>query len=136
MPRKPKGEGTPSPRSAVKSKDIEWGGFLDIRISDAEKTAFDNWQVLTAGDHWLDFVEEISRGLKFGLSYDKDNDCYIATFTGYGQELIGLDARYCMQARAPAWETSVALLMYKHLVIAQQNWGNYRPRTKTMDNFG
>lgn len=118
------------------AKEIKWGGFIDIRLDEDQKAAFRVWALDNEETVWTDFAEIVSGGFKYGLSYDSENDCWIATFTASGENLMGLRDRYCLTARAPAWQTALALLVYKHVEIAHGNWGEYRPVTHRMDNFG
>lgn len=129
MARKDKGQ-------RPNADNVNWGGFLDIRLTEDQKAAFHLWHRERGEDIWTEFAEIVATGLKFGLSYDAAGDFYTATFTGFGEQVIGLRDRYCMTARAPQWPTALALLVYKHLVIAEGDWGNYRPTTGRMDNFG
>lgn len=130
------------PRKASKkdgrsnANDVEWGGYVDIRLDEDQKTAFYLWQRDHEEEVWTDFAEIVGSGFKFGLSYDSDGDYYTATLTAAGKHLMGLENRYCMTARAPEWQTALSLLLYKHLEIAHGDWGTYKPRTGRMDNFG
>lgn len=125
------GAGTPA-----NLNDMEWGGFINVRMSDEDKTAFRFWANERDSHMWVDFQELVSRGFKFGLSYDPVGDFYLATFTAGGAALIGIDARCCLTARAPGWEESISLLIFKHEVLAKGNWGTFRPKTMRFDNFG
>lgn len=116
--------------------DLEWGGFINVRMNDEEKADFHTWNAEHEATVMTDFLELVARGFKFGLSYDPDGDFYLATFTAGGLKMIGLNARACMTARAPDWFDAVALLVYKHVVLAKGNWGAYRPATLRFDNFG
>ncbi|HET8671976.1 MAG TPA: hypothetical protein VFM05_15575 [Candidatus Saccharimonadales bacterium] len=113
-----------------------WGGFINVRLSEEDKAAFAVWSADRGGSHWSDFAEYLAKGFKFSLSYDPDGDFYLATFTAEGKELIGVDLRCCLTARAPEWETAVSLLMFKHEVLAHENWGSYRPAENRFDRLG
>jgi len=131
--------GTSEPRKpdpVVKASDVPWGGYVDLRLDEDDKQQFAVWSEAEQQSFWLDFVELLGKGFKFGLSYDQSGDFYLTSFTAFGKELIGLQDRWCLTARAPDWETAVALLLFKHLVLAQENWGNFRPKTQRFDNFG
>lgn len=125
--------------TANKSKEalkVEWGGFVDIRLDDTEKDTFHHWHSELGEGVWSELAETVAQGFKLGLSYDPDGDFYLATLTAAGVDVIGLQDRYCLTARAPEWGMAVALLLFKHIVIARRNWGAYKPRTGRMENFG
>lgn len=121
---------------APSNNSPEWGGFIDVRMEEQDKLDFGIWSEQNAEQVWVDFLDLLGSGFKFGLSYDAQGDFYLATFTAHGKELIGLDDRYCLTARAPNWETALALLVFKHLIMTRGNWGAYRPKQRQIDNFG
>jgi hypothetical protein len=120
----------------VKASDVPWGGYVDLRLDDDDKQQFGVWSVSEHESFWLEFMELLGKGFKFGLSYVAEDDCYLASFTAHGERLIGLNDRYCLTARAPAWEQAVMLLIFKHLVMARGNWGNFKPKSRKMERFG
>lgn len=117
------------------AKDPEWGGFLELRLTDEEKAAFAVYERDHPEDVWIKLQEWVMRGLKFSLSYDKSGDYYTATFTGSGVELVGMEQRFCLTARAPEWQQAVFLLVFKHTVLAKGDWSKYRPRTHQFSKF-
>jgi hypothetical protein len=120
----------------VKASEVPWGGYVDLRLDEDDKSQFVVWSNAERQSYWLDFVELLGKGFKFGLSYVVEDDCYIASFTAYGERLIGLNDRYCLTARSPEWEEAVMLLIFKHLVMARGNWGNFKPKSRKMERFG
>lgn len=138
MPRKARSTSDirlPAEKSA-NYNEMEWGGFINVRLTDDDKTSFGKWSIEHELTFWSDFQDYVSRGFKFGLSYNAEEDFYLATFTAGGKALIGIDARCCLTARAPAWEDAVMLLLFKHEVLAHGNWGTYRVKEMRFDNFG
>ena len=137
----PRGKGNAASTSRTSSsldklEDLEWGGFINVRIDEDDKVQFEIWSEGNRSNLWVDFQEYLSRGFKFSLSYDPKGDFYLATFTAAGVKLIGIDLRCCLTARAPVWEVAIALLMFKHEVLAKGNWGNYLPSQLKFANFG
>jgi len=131
--------GTSEPRKpdpVVKASDVPWGGYVDLRLDEDDKQQFAVWSEAEQQSFWLDFVELLGKGFKFGLSYVMEDDCYLASFTAHGERVIGLNDRYCLTARAPTWEQAVMLLVFKHLVMARGNWGNFKPKSRKMERFG
>jgi hypothetical protein len=128
--------GSAESKPPVKEVDVPWGGYVDIRMDDDDIAQFRVWSTAEAESFWLEFVELLGAGFKFGLSFNVEGDFYLATFTAHGDRLIGLDLRYCLTARAPSWEEAVMLLLFKHLVMARGSWGNFKPKTRKMERFG
>lgn len=138
MPRKSNGGSSNAANFRTRKRALEpdWGGFIDVRISDQDKADFDVWATDNSGTMWGDFQDLLAVGFKFSLSYDPDGDFYLATFTAAGQDIIGIDLRCCLTARAPEWEVALHLLLFKHYVMAKGNWGSYHVKSGTFKNFG
>jgi hypothetical protein len=138
MPRgkKPGVGGSSSKGTPLAGRQDNWGGFINVRLLDQDKADFAVWQADNAATLWTDLQEYLATGFKLSLSYDADGDFYLATFTAEGREIIGIDLRCCLTARAPEWETAISLLIFKHEVLAQRNWGSYRPASMTFDKLG
>lgn len=120
----------------VDQKNVKWGGFIELRLDEDEKAVFERWDTQDAAGHWNMLMDALGNGLKFGLSYNSENDFYLATLTGSGVASVGLLDRYCLTARAETASRAIALLLYKHFVILDGNWGSYSPRLKSADRFG
>jgi hypothetical protein len=138
VPRtKKQGSGdAPTKRTRFKQEEYDWGGFIDARLTEEDKKMFADWHKQLGTAVWISFSDYLSGGLKASLSYDAQGDFFVATFTGAGIPLIGIDLRCCLTARAPEWETAVALLIFKHEVMAQKDWGTYKPKTNQFDRLG
>ena len=114
--------------------EVEWGGYINVVLSEEEKRDYQKWSEEHATDIWKLLEDLLSEGLKYGLSYDTENTCYIATFTGNAVSVD--DKRYCLTARSGLWGDATSLLVYKHLVLAKGDWASYRPRQRRFDNWG
>jgi hypothetical protein len=112
----------------------EWGGFCNVRIDEDQKAAFEEWLASSGVDWWSELVDLVGQGMKFSLTYDEPNQAYVATLTGRGWRAGNL--RQSMSARAGDERTCMALLMYKHLVLASGDWGSYQPSGQTFLQFG
>jgi|SRR5215207_282192 len=119
-----------------KVADLDWGGFINVRIDEDDKAQYEIWAEDNNATLWADFQDYLARGFKFSLAYDPQGDFYLATFTAGGVKQIGIDMRCCLTARAPKWETALSLLIFKHEVLAKGNWGNYLPSQLKFANFG
>lgn len=123
---KAQNEETRGKYAPAKSGEVEWGGFVNVRLSEGEKESFTVWLQEEGAYFWNLLTDTVAQGLKFGASWDADNDCFITTFTGCG--VLGDESRFCLTARAGSFEEAAALLVYKHVVVAAGDWaGHYRP---------
>lgn len=140
MPRK---KGSPSNQAKTPSavqgiywlpSDATWGGFINIRLPDDAKLAFNAWQEdrPLEGQQILDDV--LGEGAKFGLSYDRENECYVATLIGALVE--GSNERYCVTTRAGSLVEVVNLTAWKHAYYAKGDYSSYRPREQKLDTWG
>lgn len=113
-------------QTLLPDKDADWGGFVNIPVSEQDKEKFNAW--FTENEAVLvDALSDlIFAGLKFSCVFDADNDCFIATLTGKGSP--GLPLRMAMSARAGDYVTGVGLLLYKHFILADSDWGQFTPK--------
>jgi len=114
--------------------DAPWGGYINIRLEEAQKSAFFDWYAENAGQAPQILDTLLGDGMKVGLSYDRENECYITTFTG--RLVGGSDARYCCTTRGGRLEEVLALACWKHVYVARGDYGNFRPRSGKLDNWG
>lgn len=114
--------------------DAAWGGFVNIRLDDSQREAFGFWFGENAS-RVAQFLDEIlGEGMKVGLSYDRENQCYIATFTG---ALVGnSNERYCATSRAGTLNECLGLAVWKHIFLTQGDYGNFRPANSTFMSWG
>jgi len=114
--------------------EVEWGGYINVRISEDDKIVYGAWLEGDGASFWSLLEDAMAEGLKYGVSWDAANDCYIATLTGNG--MVGFNVRCCLSSRSSRFEDATALLVFKHAVICQGNWGNFRPSKGTAFNWG
>lgn len=101
-------------------KTVQWRGFKDVRLSDAQRDAYDHWDAHDE-DVYLLAASAVSSGFKFTCSYNHSNDTYTATLTG--QEGSPAAAQgYSLSAFAPTWYDAVRTLMFKHDAILEGDW--------------
>jgi len=114
--------------------DAAWGGFINIRIDDHDKLLFEEWSSNNA-QQGIEILDDLmGQGVKLGFSYDRENACYIATLTG--ALVVGSNERYCVTSRAGSLVDVIQLAAFKHVVIADGDYGSFRPSTGRMNNFG
>lgn len=139
MPRKKSTETTDKPKGSPLRRyecveDAPWGGFLNARMDETNKARFYTWQETTGQRVWQMLDDALAEGIKFTLSYDSDNEAYIATFTGRLCASIG--SRWAATSRAGTWEEALALQIFKHWVLAEGNWDDFMPKTGTFMRWG
>lgn len=129
MPRKT--SSTPkldTPEQTVKQgkywlpNDAPWGGFINVAVSEAEKTAYHEWadENLQHVPSMLDDL--VAEGMKYGIAYDRENECYIVTFTGGLVDKANL--RCCVTSRAGTWAEADSLAVWKHYILCAGNYGD------------
>lgn len=114
--------------------EVEWGGYINIRIDEETKLVYGAWLEGDGASFWALLEDAMAEGLKYGVSWDASNECYIATLTGNG--MVGFNVRCCLSSRSSRFEDATALLMFKHVVMCEGNWGNFRPSTGKTMNWG
>jgi len=130
VPRKPKDDNsTPKdetrPNSTGELADKgNWVGFINVNLSDDEKTYFKQWVLECADDILPALYEVVDDGLKFSLAADPANDCYLATFTGKGLKKFPLFVA-AMSARGQDPEQAIALLVYKQTILCEHDWSKF-----------
>lgn len=136
MPRAKKDQTTPKQEKTTSQRQIEpeWGGFLNMKLDDADKERFDGWLVENASRVGSALEDALNEGIKFSLSYDAENECYIATFTG--KLIPAHDTRYAASARAGTVNEGIALIVYKHFVLAEGNWFDFLPHNGKLARWG
>lgn len=115
------------------ASDAAWGGYVNLRVTEDERSDFDGWFIEEEANLSDMLAQAIVDGLKVSVSYDAENSSAIATFTGAG--CIGDKARYVLTARNADWWSAIALLLYKHHVLLDADWGRFRPANGTA-SFG
>jgi len=131
MPRKPvKEELTQLPineRPLYSDPDAEWGGFINIRLSDEEKQAYRAWRETSPEEVWIILESLLGAGAKIGLSYDMENETHICTLQGRLMHVN--ESRFVVTTRAGTWGEAIALTCWKHAYLARGNYDDFKPRS-------
>lgn len=129
MPRKPKDPKVDvnANRKYFCASEAEWGGYINLKVNEDERSDFDGWQVEESANVSDLLAYQIVEGLKLSVGYDADNSSYLATFTGAG--CVGTKLRCCLTARSDDLFEAINLLLYKHVVLLDSDWSSYRPAT-------
>ena len=105
-----------------KNARIEWKGYLRVNLTDVQEKAFDKWfplQVIQISD----FGILANNGYKFSLGWDDFHSGVVAALYANSAKLAW--PGYTLTAWAESAEEAVALLMYKHYVVCDQDWEHF-----------
>lgn len=104
--------------------DFVFKGFVNVNLSVETKAAFRKWDLeevekynLTSG--------AIVLGYKFSQSYDNHNNAFTASMTC--KDAKSPNFGLTLTARAGDLYTAELLLLFKHIIILEQNWEDYQP---------
>jgi hypothetical protein len=114
--------------------DAAWGGYVDLKLDEDRRADFDNWFQETGQSAMAHVFDALVEGLVLGCRWDEANQCYLATFTGAG--VSNSNERYVLTARSGDFSEALALLVYKHTVLMAGDWGDFRPRTGQLRQWG
>lgn len=105
--------------------------FINLRIDSETKADFDKWARQHAEDYSVTLFDLLAAGWKHSLSYDADNQCFIASMTcnAEGNKYY----RKVFTGRADVPDEAILLVLYKVSVVA--------PKTdltavKSLNNWG
>ena len=114
--------------------DAVWGGYIDLRLDEDRRSAFDDWYLAPTFDREKLLQGLLVDGLSFSLKFDANASSFLATFTGAG--VSGSNERYCLTARAGEADEATALLLYKHQVLLSGSWGDVLVRSGKLKAWG
>jgi len=105
----------------VQAKD-EWAGFVQVAVNEAHREEYDLWLSEVGDNVWSELDDALGTGLKFTVSYDGPNLCYIASLTGR-PDINGERAfTACLSGRGGTFEEAIAVLVYKHVALLHYDW--------------
>lgn len=128
-------ESSPDRQPYLLDNEAPWGGFINIRLEDEQKAEFFAWYEENKPNVAPYFEEMLGAGIKASISYDADHECYVMALTG---ALMGSTpgSRFCSSSRAASLSEVTALSVWKHVVLARGDYGNYRPKGGGFMSFG
>lgn len=100
-------------------RQTTWRGFVDVKMTDEEKQLFTQWDVHD-NDLFLLMSEAVSAGHKLSISFNKQNDTFVCSFTG--NEGTGKHEGFTLTAFAGDWYIAVRALVFKHAVLLNSDW--------------
>lgn len=134
-PRKPSPEKAHfQPHSFRLGDDAQWGGFVNIRLSDDDKANFSAWYGENAAQSGVILDELLAAGMKVSLSYDMANACYICSFTG--RLMSFSDERFVMTTRAGTLNEVLALACWKHVCLVKGDYDRWLYKPSQAPNWG
>jgi hypothetical protein len=106
-------------------KQAEWQGFVDVKLTGDEKAAYGEWG-MDDEDLWIIVVDAVISGHKLSVTHNKQNDQFVASFTG--QEGSGKNAGFTLSAYAKDWYNSIRVLAFKHSAVLEGDWSKAAER--------
>lgn len=98
-------------RKAVNFRDMT---FINFKMTADMKADFDAWYA-AKGNGFINAVwETLQSSHKLGLSWDNENDCFIASMTGKEDSM---NPSKCLTMRSKDWIKALAACAYVHTVI-------------------
>lgn len=115
--------------------DAEWGGYINIRLDDAQKEQFHAWYSENTDQIAVYLEDFLGEGGKFSVSYDHENECFVTTLMG---ALLQDDSRdrFTSSSRAGTVTEAMALAFWKHFVLCEADYTNFLPKTNRLLNWG
>jgi len=111
-----------------------WGGFINIRLDDEQKESFFAW-LKDAGQTVSQLTDDaLGEGVKIGMAVDHLNSCYIVTYTG--ALVLSSNERYVATSRAGTLAEALGLAAWKHFVLCDGDYGNYKPGNGSFLSWG
>jgi len=120
--------------SYTTTDDAEWGGFINIRLSDEQKAAYHLWATQSDGEVPNLFNDLLGWGMRVGFSYDRENECFICTLTG--RLCQSSESRFVMTTRAGTFNEVLCLAMWKHYILARGDYDSFMPRKGNFPVWG
>jgi len=114
--------------------DAAWGGFINIRLSELQKAEFKLWYETSASEAVLILRDFLNEGGKLSITFDREHDSFVVTYTG---ALMGNSRdRFAASSRAGILDEAMAIMAWKHGLLAQGDYSNWRPFGNTMEHWG
>lgn len=107
-----------------KYENTDWNGFIDCKLTDEDRAALEAWDVHD-GDLWDAIATYGERGYKLSVSYQKQQDSWVAACTG--TEHAGKNAGWAVSAYGPTPYDAMRTLYFKLAVVLPDNWTDFKP---------
>lgn len=104
------------PQNAKSDKfDYRETKFASVRLSSDELAKFDTWYEKSFPDFWELLTVHLSAGWKLSVTWDKENDCFIASSTNHAEKSVNY--RTCVTSRDNEWFGAVMMNVFKCHVL-------------------
>lgn len=113
----------------------EWGGFINIRLSDDQREEFFAWYEQNPVGATAMLEDLLGAGAKVTFSFDAQHECYIVSVTG-ALLADSPGVRFVSTSRASTMMEVVALTVWKHFLLVRGDYGKYRPRDDSFMRWG
>jgi hypothetical protein len=114
---------TPSKRQTK----VAYQGFINVNLTKEQEVEFDAW-ALAADIGWDWVADLVDAGYKLSFDYDSYNQGFKASLYANAKKLSW--AGYTMTAWAGDVQTAMKLICYKHFMLANQDWDQFRDAPK------
>lgn len=111
------------PKTRASDYSSNWN-FIDLRLSKADEARFVEW--FSKNEQNIpDLLHRVNTdAYKFSISYDFDNDCFIATLSGTRHASINKNST--ISGRSAEWLEAIGLVLFKHMVMCEEKeWSDY-----------
>jgi hypothetical protein len=92
------------------------------------------WLSDEAVDKQAMLEDAIGEGMSLSVRWSAEANTYLASLSGAG--VSNSSERFVLTARSPVYGEAVGLLIYKHYMLCDGTWDNYKPRTGQLELFG
>lgn len=106
-------------KKVTKTKKAEWKGYHKINLTDEQTEVFER-DYLPLEVKWVEIDTLSNSGYKVSFSFDDYNTGISASMYCHQQKMEW--AGYTLSAWAGDAETALKLLLFKHYVVAQEQW--------------
>lgn len=107
------------PKTREKQKP-QWVGHKDFKLDAQAKDNYEHWDIHDDDVYEL-AATTVQSGYKLSFTFNSGNDTFNAALTGDGGE--GKNYTYTMSAFAPDWYNALRLVLFKHHVLLDGDWG-------------
>lgn len=108
---------------AGERRDKEFKGFASLSLTMDRKAEFDQWEA-----SWEDVIELtgqlVSNDYRVGFASANDGATVQVSVTC--KDKRNSDFGWCMTSRAPDWISALRVAVWKHFVLCDQTWDEYK----------
>lgn len=114
--------------------DAKFGGYVDLRLTDDAREAFQIWIADPHNDCWKLLEDVVAEGMSFSLKWISESQTFLACLSGKG--ISNSNERYVLTARSPVSLEALGLAIYKHYELCRGSWDDFKPSTGQLSIWG